>query len=96
MDDDRNDEIDGSDADMNVREYDDRNGKRAEATIQFSPDFEQLCDLGLDDACDVYQDDVKFNGFNFNLICKVDQGSYYQNENDQQEAKVGPVHAYSS
>ena len=76
---------------MDVRYYDDRNGKRAEATIQFSPDFQMLCNLGLDSACDVVQEDVKFNGFNFNLICKVDQGSYYQ-QNDQQEAKVWSVH----
>ena len=89
-DDDRNNEIQDGDggASFNIREHNDRNGRRAESTISFSPDLQTLCDLNLDEACDVVNGDEDFNGINFNLVCKVEQSGQYQNENKQQEATV--------
>lgn len=70
-------------ASFEVREYDDRNGRRAESTITFQPTLQDLCDLNLDNACD--SDD--FNGLNFNLICTVEQPGYY-NRDSNEIAKV--------
>ena len=78
------------DASFDLQDYDDRNGRRAESKITFKPDLQALCDLNLDEACDVLNDDDDFNGLNFNLICKVEQTQIpqYQSWNDQKQATV--------
>jgi hypothetical protein len=80
------------DASFDIQEYNDRNGRRAESTISFSPDLQTLCDLNLDEACDVVNGDEDFNGINFNLVCKVEQTiNQYQDDNNRQEATVNII-----
>ena len=88
-DDDNDNEITDSEATFDVDSYDDRNGRRVESTITFSPDLQTLCDLNLDEACDIINGDEDFNGLNFNLICKAEQAiGQYQDENNRQQASV--------
>jgi hypothetical protein len=71
-------------------DIDSRMGRRAWSRITFKPDLQTLCDLNLDEACDVVNEDEDFNGLNFNLVCKVEQPQFsqYQSWNKQQEATV--------
>jgi hypothetical protein len=94
-DDDNGNEIKAGDGDasFDIQDYNDRNGRRAESTISFSPDLQTLCDLNLDEACDVVNGDEDFNGINFNLVCKVEQTiNQYQDDNNRQEATVNIIH----
>ena len=91
-DDDNDNEITDSEATFDVDSYDDRNGRRVESTITFSPDLQTLCDLNLDEACDIINGDEDFNGLNFNLICKAEQAiGQYQDENNRQQASVNHI-----
>lgn len=64
-------------------------GEYVEETIVFQPTLEDLCTrYDIDDyACETNK--RRYHFFNFNLICKADQGSYFERENDDQEAMVG-------
>lgn len=75
-------------------DIDSRMGRRAWSRITFKPDLQTLCDLNLDEACDVVNEDEDFNGLNFNLVCKVEQPQFsqYQSWNKQQEATVWYIH----
>jgi len=75
-------------------DIDSRMGRRAWSRITFKPDLQTLCDLNLDEACDVVNEDEDFNGLNFNLVCKVEQPQFsqYQSWNNQQEATVWYIH----
>lgn len=63
-------------------------GEYVEETIVFQPTLEDLCTrYDIDDyACETNK--RRYHFFNFNLICKADQGSYFERENDDQEAMV--------
>jgi len=88
-DDDDDNEITDGEASFDINSYDDRNGRRVEHTISFSPTLQTLCDLNLDEACDIINGDEDFNGLNFNLICKAEQSvGQYQDENNRQQASV--------
>lgn len=71
-------------------------GAYVEETISFMPSHENLCrEYGLESVC---RTDV----FTFNLICKTDQGSFYQKENTDAssqalvEVRGGAVHIAGS
>jgi len=88
-DDDNSNEITDGEASFDVNTYEDKLGRRVEHTISFSPDLQTLCDLNLDEACDIINGDEDFNGLNFNLICKAEQAiGQYQDENNRQKASV--------
>ncbi|TRY75785.1 hypothetical protein TCAL_01291 [Tigriopus californicus] len=63
-------------------------GEYVEETIIFQPTLEDLCNsYDIDDyACETNK--PRYHFFNFNLICKADQGVYFERENEDQEAMV--------
>ena len=57
--------------------------------ITFSPSLDDLCNTyDIDTACGIVNDGNDFNSITFNLICKVDQGNFYRDENNNQQAEV--------
>lgn len=57
-------------------------GAYVEETMTFTPTYDKICqDYGLSSVC-------KTDVFTFKLICKVDQGSYYQSQNADSPSEI--------
>jgi len=87
--DDEDVEIEKSDLTTRVREGRDAIlGEYTEETISWQPTLDSLCeDYDLDqEACERNKNKYRF--FNMNLMCKVEQGDYFVEENDDNMAEV--------